>query len=228
MTSKKESKRILIVEDNEAYRNLLGDILTKEGYDVEKIDTSLKALELLAKNEYSLLVTDLFLESVNGIQLAVTGKNINPRMKTIILTGNPQEATEMKAVESEVDLYLSKDKNLELILKYIDNVLSTIVLDERLMKLESKSENIIMNLKTHEVTKNGEIIELTPIEFVLLQLFLENKNKRLDRSVIIKHIWGEEDIVPRVVDVHVKNLRDKLRVFSITTIRGYGYKWNER
>ena len=225
---RKMNNRILIVEDNASYRKLLAEILENEGYIVDVTDNSLKALELLAMNDFSLLITDLYLDGINGIQLAGTAKNIIPSIRTVILTGNPQEATEMEAIESEIDLYLSKDKNLIIILKYIENLISSATVNGRSTVLESKSEKIAMDLKKFEVTKNGEEIELTPIEFLLLQLFLENKNQRLDRSVIIEHIWGDEEIVPRVVDVHVKNLRDKLRVLSITTIRGYGYKWNER
>lgn len=223
-----DKKQILVVEDNDDYRELMTKILAKEGYEADLVATSLKGLELLAQKKYHLLISDLYLDSIDGIKLATTAKNINPGMKTLILTGNPQEATEMRAVENEIDLYLSKEKNLPLILKYIENLLSTASLDDRQVLLESHSENIVMNIKTHEVFKDNKEIDLTPKEFELLQLFLENKNVRLDRSYIVDQIWGGDNIVSRVIDVHVKNLRDKLQVYSIASIRGFGYKWNER
>ena len=133
---RKMSNRILVVEDNASYRKLLAEILENEGYIVDVTDNSLKALELLAMNDFSLLITDLYLDGINGIQLAGTAKNIIPSIRTVILTGNPQEATEMEAIESEIDLYLSKDKNLIIILKYIENLISSATVNGRSTVLE--------------------------------------------------------------------------------------------
>ncbi|QIK69176.1 response regulator transcription factor [Erysipelothrix sp. HDW6C] len=221
--------KILLVEDNPEYLNLLERILKRNGYDVDIADNPIKGLELLAKHKYDLLISDLYLEAIDGIQLITAAKNIDGDIKTIILTGNPAEATEMAAVESNVDLYLEKSKSMNLVLKYIEQVLKNKVGSAaREMILESKQQKLIVNLKTHEVHRDGMLIDLTPIEFHILQLFLERKNEKLTREEIIEAVWGNEDAVPRIIDVHIKNLRDKLNVFSIVTVRGYGYKWNEK
>lgn len=221
-------EKILVVEDNEEYLMLLKKILEGEGYIVDSAVTSLAALEFLAKNNYSLIISDLYMQDIDGIALVTTAKRIDPNIRTIILTGQPHEDTELVAIESNVDLYLSKEKSLDLVLRYVASLMKDRTYKNTGVILESRSQNIILNLKTHEVKKNNELIELTPIEFEILQYFLESMNVRLSREEIIMRVWGEDVTSSRVVDVHVKNLRDKLSIFSITTIRGYGYKWNEK
>ncbi|QIK69180.1 response regulator transcription factor [Erysipelothrix sp. HDW6C] len=221
--------KILLVEDNPEYLKLLERILTRHDYDVDTADNSITGMEMLAKNKYDLLVSDLYLDTVDGIKLTASAKNIDPDIKTIILTGNPAESTEMEALMHDVDLYLEKSKSMNLVLKYIEVVLnSRTITSNKDVVLESKSQNLTVNLKTHEVTKDDEVIDLTPIEFHIIQMFLERKNEKLTREDIIETVWGGMEVVPRIIDVHIKNIRDKLNIFAIVTVRGYGYKWNEK
>ncbi|QIK69212.1 response regulator transcription factor [Erysipelothrix sp. HDW6C] len=219
---------ILIVEDNIEYLHLLERILKRNGYEVDTADNPITGLELLAKHKYDLLISDLYLETIDGIQLITAAKNIDSDIKAIILTGKPGDGTELAAVENNVDLYLEKSKSMDLVLKYIEQVLKNKVgSTAQEMILQSKQQKLIVNLKTHEVRRDGVLIDLTPIEFHILQMFLERKNEKLTREEIIETVWGTEETGLRIIDVHIKNLRDKLNVFSIVTVRGCGYKWNE-
>ena len=89
--------------------------------------------------------------------------------------------------------------------------------------------NNTLNVRDHEVRKDNESINLSPKEFELLKLFLENKSTVLTRDDIIKTVWASEKLLEstRIVDVHIQKLREKLNTFSIATVRGIGYKWNE-
>ena len=223
-------KKILIVEDNESYRINLESVLRNEGYEVNSVDNPISGIEMFAKSTYDLVISDLIMKEFDGIRFLTTIKNIDPKVNTMILTGNPDDDTEISSIDIHVDFYLSKSRALPVIVKYVKRLaeernISNVSTDI----LVSKSEGISLSKKAHEVKKNGEKIDLTPKEYQILKLFLENKCITLSRQDIIDEIWGIpiEEIDERVIDLHIKHLRAKLKIISLITVRGYGYKWNE-
>lgn len=222
-------ERILIVEDDASYRNFLRKLIFERGYEVDAVETPITGIEYLAKKEYDLVISDLKLPEMDGIRFTKTAKTMQEGIKTIILTADPDEESEITSIDNQIDLYMVKEKSIEVLLKYIRLVLDreTTFVDDQLLR--SKANKIEVNKRTHQVFKRGQLISLTRKEYEILELLLENKNEILSREEIIEKIWmlPITEIDPRVVDVHIKNLRDKLRIFSISTIRGYGYKWNE-
>ncbi len=95
--------------------------------------------------------------------------------------------------------------------------------------LKSKSNQIVLSVNEHTVKKNGNELELTPKEYEILKIFLEEKNKVIAWEKFVELAWEEptEDVDFRLVDTHVKKLRDKLKTKFILTVRGYGYRWNK-
>ncbi|QIK69187.1 response regulator transcription factor [Erysipelothrix sp. HDW6C] len=223
-------QRILYVEDDYDYALYLKGKLEIEGYNVTLAQNSITGLESLATNQYDLLLTDLHLNSISGIRLVETAKKIHPQIKTIILTAKPSEDTELESLHFNVDYYLEKSKSLKVMFKYIRTVLSSAsAFVNHTQVLHSDVESIVLDTKNRTVKKNNDDYALTPIEFSLLQLFLERKNELLDREEIVEIVWANESPEDnmRKIDVHIKNLRAKMNIFSIITIRGSGYKWNE-
>ena len=223
-------ERILLVDDDNSYRNFLYKIMVEEGFEVDAVDNPITAIEYLAKEDYDLIISDLRMKEMDGLRLASSAKNIQPSIITIILTGEPDEETEIKSLSDQIDLYIIKEKSMNVILEYIRTVLAKEKKQKSAsMILRSNNYGVVMNIREHKVYKDDIEITLTPKEFELLRFLLENQNRIVNRDEIIEYIWGVEatDIEERVVDVHMKNLRDKLGVFSISTIRGYGYKWND-
>jgi Response regulators consisting of a CheY-like receiver domain and a winged-helix DNA-binding domain len=204
--------------------------MVEEGFEVDAVDNPITAIEYLAKEDYDLIISDLRMKEMDGLRLASSAKNIQPSIITIILTGEPDEETEIKSLSDQIDLYIIKEKSMNVILEYIRTVLAKEKKQKSAsMILRSNNYGVVMNIREHKVYKDDIEITLTPKEFELLRFLLENQNRIVNRDEIIEYIWGVEatDIEERVVDVHMKNLRDKLGVFSISTIRGYGYKWND-
>lgn len=119
---------------------------------------------------------------------------------------------------------------MEVIVKYIK-----VLLEKRKFRtpineeVTSREEGICITLNTHLVTKNNVEVSLTPREYQILKVFLENKGVTLSRQEIINVVWGNpvEEIDERTIDLHIKNIRSKLDIVSLITVRGYGYKWNE-
>lgn len=224
-------ERILIVEDDRDYADFLKSRLDNENYEVDVVYNSIEGIEKLAVNRYDMLISDLHLEKIGGVRVADTAKKIRPEMKTIILTAKPTEDSELESLHYNVDLYLEKSKSLKLILRYVRTLMDSKVLsNERVDYLYSEAEGIVIDNKNRTVMKHEKDYILTPIEYALLELFLKKKEKLLSREDIIAEIWGEESTEDEVrkVDVHIKNLRTKMAIFSIVTVRGSGYKWNEK
>lgn len=221
-------KKILIVEDDRKYADFLRSNLDNENYKIDVVYDSLNGIEFLATNKYDILISGLYLDKINGFQIADTAKKVNPLIKTVILTSKAKEEDEFGSLNDSVDLYVEKQKSMGLILKYIDKLLNTVLnLDKSENLFNPTKEGIVINNNKTVLKDNCEII-LTPTEYKLLVLFLENKETLLTRERIIEDVWGmktkEES---RKVDVHIKNLRTKMSIDSIITVRGLGYKWSE-
>lgn len=223
-------ERILIVEDNESYMNDLYHLLNSKGYEVATANNPIAGFETFAKGNFDLVISDLVMKEFDGMRYLTAIKNIDPMVSTMILTANPDDETEMSSLETDIDLYISKSKSMDVILKYIEVLLKK---RQELPKsddvLLSKAEGIMLFKNAHKVTKNNEEIALTPREYQILKFFLENKNVTMSREDIINAVWGNpvEEIEERVIDLHIKNIRSKLGIVSLITVRGFGYKWNE-
>lgn len=223
--------KILFIEDNDAYREKIASILRENNYFVDTADNPILGIQLFAKNKYDLVISDLMMSQMDGLVLISTLKGINPNIKTVILTGEPTDDTELSSIELHVDKYLVKESSIKVLLKYVKIILEKegSVIHTGEQKLESRIEKIIMYLSSRTVYKNGELVDVTRKEFEVLKYFLENKGVALSREVIIETLWNGdiEQVDTRAIDVHIKKLRAKLNLFSIMSVRGYGYKWNE-
>ena len=223
--------RILLVEDNTEYAGSLIKALEMKKYELKYVESPIAALTEFAKYPYDLVISDYMMPGMNGIELLAALKDIKPEVKCIILTGFPQEEAELEALDLHVNRYLSKDKSIHVLVKYAEELLYEVqdVSSGGEKRLISKDERIMVDLDSREVYKNGELVEVTRKEYDLLVLFMENKGVALNRETISEKIWTTdiEDIDLRAIDGHIKRLRAKLKLFSIVSVRGYGYKWNE-
>ncbi len=220
-------KRILFVEDDKEYGEMISQVLRNQGYIVDYFYNPLEALEHATIHQFDCILSDYKLGLMTGVKVVSMVRNMQRGIKVVILTGCDEESCEIDSVVNGVDMFLSKDKSIKVLLTYINQVLS----QERtaILNLSSTVEKIVVNTEKHEVYKDSVRVNLTPKEYMLLQYFLENKNKKITRQEFIEKVWHMEyeEIDPRIIDVHIKNLRDKLQTFSIVSIRGFGYKWHE-
>ncbi|MDH6367493.1 MULTISPECIES: response regulator transcription factor [unclassified Breznakia] len=223
--------KVLIVEEDEVYSARLKDAIERNGYDVVSIKNPVEAVANFVGGHYDLVVSEQIMEGMNGIQMISILRGIHPTLKSIILTSNPDDETEIKALEANVDHYFSKNKSIDVTVKYIDELLRKEIThkSENGHELESLKEHIIVDTRKRQVTRDGKVVEVTRKEYELLVFFLENKGVALSREEIAEKIWtiDIEDIELRVIDGHIKRLRSKLNIYCITSIRGYGYKWDE-
>lgn len=221
-------RKLLFVDDDRDFQKVVVEFLLLEGYEVDAVNSPVEALELFKQNDYDLVITDLKMESITGLQLLSLIRKISSTAKIIIITGSNSIADEINGLELGVDEYIQKPFSFEVFVKRIERVLNKDVKEEKRI-LSSKIDKLSIDLDKREVLQNNKVIDLTRREYDLLVLLLSNKNRVLERDMIIEKIWQNPQyyVDNRSVDTHIKNLRSKMVLTALCTIRGIGYEWLE-
>ncbi|TLG70274.1 response regulator transcription factor [Culicoidibacter larvae] len=221
-------KHILFIDDDDQYQRVVKSLLVTEGYEVTTASNAAVGIELFQKHKYDLVLSDLMMESVDGLQLLSFIRRIDPSMKVIILTGSDELAPEIRGLQLLANDFIRKPVDFDILLARIARVL----IDEEkhtVHELVSEREQLVVHLDSRQVMKADERIELTVKEFDLLVYFLRNRNVVHSREQLLKEVWRMDinliDI--RSVDTLVKKVRRKLHISSIYSMRGVGYEWIE-
>ena len=224
-------KRILFVEDDDKYRKVITDILENEGYQVDAVGAAMDAIELLTEKRYDLIISDLVMETIDGLRFVRYVRKTNRQVKIMLLTAQPTMDTEIVALNLRVDKYLTKETRVDVLLKYIEILLFEApgVGEEISDILYAPKDDVEIDTAARTVRKNNELVELTPKEYGILKVLLENHGKAVGRYTLIEEVWDVEyeSIDTRVIDVHIKTIRRKLKLQSIISVRGFGYKWDD-
>lgn len=220
--------KILLVDDSKEFCTFMKEFLETHGFTVYTAESAIAGLQIFKSKIIDLVITDLQMEEVNGVQFMMLIRELHPEAKIIILTNSSSEEDEVKGLDLRVNEYLKKNTSLKVILTRINRVLR----DREKTKVEelvSLEEGLVVKLRQRKVYKDGELMELTKKEYDLLIYFLKNKNRVLSREMILRDIWSEDIqlIDERVIDTHIKNIRSKLLLTSLYSVRGVGYEWVE-
>lgn len=218
---------ILIVEDDSLTSKQLVKLLKSEKYNCDVASGYFNAKEYLDKSSYSLVLLDWNLGDGDGLVLLKEIRDLNMNCAVLMLSANSEIYDRVKVLDSGADDYLCKPySNIELLARM-----------RVLLRKDSKEKSslisigdVILNIATHEVFVNDELVNLTSAEFDLLELFMKNKNIVITRYQLSEHINKDNYSVKHsnIVDVHIKNLRKKLnRKDFIQNVRGIGYKVNK-
>ncbi len=212
--------KILIVEDEIAIRELIKIGLESGGYKCETASDGEVAADLIEKNQYDLVLLDIMLPQIDGYELLEYIKQIQD-IPVIFITAKGQTKDKIKGLKSGSDDYITKPFVMEELLARVEAVL------RRYNKLSEliNIDNILINSVARIVKKDGIKVELTPKEFDLLMLLVQNKNTALYREVIFEKVWGEElEFETRTLDLHIQRLRKKLDwKDKIKTVYRIGY-----
>ena len=217
--------RILIVEDEESYREPLVYQLTREGYDVSAAATGEEGLELFTKGGIDLVLLDLMLPGLDGTALCRRIRE-QSRVPIIMLTAKSAEIDKVVGLEIGADDYITKPYSFRELLARIRAVLrraSTAPASTTTLRFG----DITLDDVARTVTVDGEPVELTFKEYSLLHFFLEHPEEVLARERIMKAVWDTDDLLEsRTIDMHVRTLRQKLGHAgdAICTVRKVGYK----
>jgi len=221
-------ERILVVEDEEDILHTILFHLRREGYDADGVVSGEEGLEKLRTETYHLLLLDLMLPGMDGIEVCRIARTDvrTRRLPIVILTARGEESDQVAGLEVGADQYLVKPFSPKVLLARIRAILrreSEAVEPEEITRVGG----IEINPTRHEVRVGGEKVRLTAMEFALLNLLARRPGWVFSREQIIDGIKGEDYVVTsRSVDVHILSLRRKLREVSscIETVRGIGYR----
>jgi len=231
-------KVILTVDDEEHILELLKYNLESNGYEVLQADTGELALEILEHKAVDLVLLDLMLPGIDGLDVLRRMRQIEKAVDVpvIMLTAKSEEIDTVLGLEMGADDYIAKPFGVHELMARIKVILRRykgsdgieIVKKSKMDRIEI--DELIINRTTHEVTIGDKTIELPLKEFELLYLLAKHRGQVFDRDLLLEKVWGYDYYgETRTVDVHIRNLRKKIEVDDknpkyIKTVRGVGYK----
>jgi len=232
-------KRILVCEDETAIREFVVINLKRAGYDVVDVNCGEEAIKIFEKERgrFDIVLLDIMMPGIDGFTVCKRIREKSSTVGIIMLTAKTQEMDKVSGLMIGADDYITKPFSPSELTARVDAIyrrvcMSFIKEEDDLSILESGPFEL--DLKSRTVKKDGNLIELTQVEYQIIEYFLNNKDTALDRSTILNHIWGDNYYGDaKIVDVNIRRIRMKIEEEPsnpkyIMTIWGYGYKWNER
>ena len=224
--SEKEQDKILIVEDEEKLNRMIELELKYEGYETGKAFDGRTGLEMALSGEYQLVLLDIMLPGLNGLEVLRRIRREDEALPVILLTARDTTMDKVSGLDLGADDYITKPFAIEELLARIRAALRkrTTAPEETLLI----AGPLAMNVDKHQVTVKDQPVELTKKEFDLLRHLLENKGHVLSRETLLDSVWGFDFVgETNSVDVYIRFLRSKLDeafgVKLIHTVRGVGY-----
>ena len=220
--------RVLLVEDEESYREATSYMLRREGYDVVATADGRTGLDEFARAGADIVLLDLMLPGLSGVEVCRQLRQ-NSSVPVIMVTARDSEIDKVVGLEIGADDYVTKPFSHRELVARIRAVLRRGQDNEPIPDVIEAGQ-VRMNVERHEVTLHGEPVRLALKEFELLEMFLRNPGRVLTRGQLIDRVWGSDYFGDtKTLDVHVKRLRAKLEAdpanpVLLVTVRGLGYK----
>ena len=230
-------KNILVAEDETAIRDFVVINLERAGYNVTEAENGAVALQKYdeANGDFDIAVLNIMMPVMDGLSVCKELRKRNGELGIIMLTAKTQEMDKVSGLMHGADDYVTKPFSPMELVARVDALYRRIAISEMRsennFKEEIRSGDFILNLKNHSLKKNGKQIELTQVEFQIMEYFFSNPGNALDRSAILKYVWGEQYVgEEKIVDVNIRRLRMKVEDNPsspeyIVTVWGLGYKW---
>lgn len=216
---------ILVVEDDQEIQELIKQFLMTQQYKVIVASDGLEGMKQFNKQSFDLILLDVMMPNLNGFEVAKMIRS-QSNIPIIMLTALEEEQDQMKGFDLGIDDYITKPFSFHVLMRRVEAVLRR--------SNNQSTDNHFVFRKLHvdgdayKVYVNKAEVPLTTKEFEILQLLLQNEKKVLTRENIVEKIWGYEYAGDtRMIDTHMKNIRKKLDIPYIKTVKGIGYKIDE-
>ena len=225
--------RILVVEDDRDIAELIGRYLEKAGFSVELLGSGRAALAAMDGQLPDLLVLDLMLPGMDGIDVcrAVRGYGRTEHVPIIMVTARAEESERIAGLDIGADDYIAKPFSPNELVARAKALLRRTKRSAPAGAFASISYGpIVVNAESHTVSASGQPVSLTAKEFLLLQYLMTHRGRVLSRDLLLTDVWGYKYTGgTRTVDVHVRRLREKLPLLeqALVTIKQFGYKLSD-
>ena len=226
------SVKILIIEDEPDIRRNLEYNLGREGFKASSVGSLDEANEKLKSKKFDLILLDLMLPDGSGLDLCKKIKSNSETEATpiIILTAKDDEVDKVVGFELGADDYVTKPFSVrELILRVKAILKRSDTKTKEVVEVERQFGDLKIDVNSHEVHVDSQLIELTALEFRLLKELVDKRGRVQSRDQLLSEVWGyNAEVTTRTVDTHIKRLREKLGSMGkyVQTIRGVGYKFS--
>ena len=218
-------KKILIVDDEKDILEFLSYNLKKEGFSIYTASDGSEGLKKTKKIKPDLIIVDLMMPKMNGIEMCENIRNDKKLSNVIILflTARSEDYTQIAALDSGADDFIKKPIKPKLLISKVKSIMRRFSLNKNLKNYIHK--DVELDIEKYSVKIKGDIINLARKEFDLLKLLINQPGKVYTREEILNDVWGNDiHVVDRTIDVHINRLRDKLGQKFIETVKGIGYK----
>ena len=231
-------KRVLVVEDEASIREMVALNLKMAGWEVVEAPSAERALELMHHGEEcDAALLDIMLPGMDGLSLCETIRRENNEIGIIIVSAKGQESDKIRGLSIGADDYITKPFSVSELVARLEALTRRIKRGGVPTKPAEEQEQLIsgpfvLDEKSRMLYKNGTAIDLTQVEFQIMELFFRNPGTALVREKILEGVWGKNyfgDV--KIVDVNIRRLRMKIEdepssPQHILTVWGYGYRWN--
>lgn len=226
MRLKKVSTKILIVEDEIDIREGISEYLSEVGYDVIVAEDGQEGIDLFKSNEFDLVLLDIMLPKINGFGVLSQIREISD-VPVMMLTAMTDDYSQIMSFNEKADDYITKPFSVVVLHKRIE------ALQRRIQGRQQNNKWIYKDVEVDFLgfcaKKDNNPVDLKPKEIKLLELLIKHKNQVLTRNQMLDSLWEiDEAPADRVIDVYIKNLRKKLDLDCITTVKGIGYKFEDK
>ena len=220
------STKILIVEDEIDIREGISEYLSEVGYDVMVAEDGQEGIDLFKSNEFDLVLLDIMLPKINGFGVLSQIREISD-VPVMMLTAMTDDSSQIMSFNEKADDYITKPFSVVVLHKRIE------ALQRRIQGIQQNNKWIYKDVEVDFLgfcaKKDNNPVDLKPKEIKLLELLIKHKNQVLTRNQMLDSLWEiDEAPADRVIDVYIKNLRKKLDLDCITTVKGIGYKFEDK
>ncbi len=231
-------KRVLIAEDESAIREIIGITLRRAGYEVTEACDGQQALDIYAEKngDFDVVLLDIMMPNVDGLEVCKRLRGVSSTVGIIMLTAKTQEMDKVSGLLMGADDYITKPFSPSELMARVDSVYRRVAMNTQVPAQPVRADKITLapfelNLRNRTLYKDNVLIELTQVEFQIVEYFFSNPGKALSRNDILKEVWGESYFGDeKVVDVNIRRLRMKIEEQPsipkhLVTVWGMGYKW---
>jgi two-component system, OmpR family, response regulator VanR len=212
--------KIMVVEDDEHIRNTVKTFLLNTGYSVDTCSDGDEALERFYNKRYQLVILDILLPGMDGLELLKEIRRISDA-PVLMMTALGEDGYQLSAFSNEADDYVTKPFSMQILLKRVEALLRR----SGVLKKEIRAGRLTLYPESYRADFDGREVGLTPREFEILLLLAQNKGKVVSHETLITRIWGYDfEGNEGIVHANIKNLRSKLPMNIIKTVKGIGYR----
>lgn len=225
-----KKEKILLVDDEPDILELIGYNLKKEGYTVFTADNGVEAIEVAKKEIPDLIVLDVMMPDMDGMETCYQIRNISSLKNTLItfLSARSEDYSQIAGFDAGADDYITKPVKPRVLISKVKALLRRAKSASDPVEENINVGGICIDREKYLITKDEKVINLPKKEFELLSLLMGKPGKVYTRESIMNNIWENEVVVgDRTIDVHIRKLREKIGDESIKTVKGVGYKFEE-